>query len=57
MIDQVAATSITCRQCAAPLTVEQGQPFITCRFCGATNFVDRARAVFHYLNKTAKIMQ
>jgi hypothetical protein len=47
--DQVAATSINCRQCAAPLAVEQGQPFVTCRFCGATNFVDKARAVFHYL--------
>jgi len=47
--DPVAATSINCRQCAAPLTVEQGQPFVTCRFCGATNFVDKARAVFHYL--------
>ena len=49
MTDQVAATSINCRQCAAPLAVEQGQPFVTCRFCGATNFVDKARAVFHYL--------
>ena len=49
MTDQVAATSINCRQCAAPLTVEQGQPFVTCRFCGATNFVDKTRAVFHYL--------
>jgi hypothetical protein len=47
--DQVVATSINCRQCAAPLTVEQGQPFVTCRFCGATNFVDKSRAVFHYL--------
>lgn len=51
MTDQVAATAINCRQCAAPLTVEQGQPFVTCRFCGATNFVDKARAVFHYLVK------
>lgn len=49
MTDQVAATTINCRQCAAPLAVEQGQPFVTCRFCGATNFVDKARAVFHYL--------
>jgi hypothetical protein len=47
--DQVAVTSITCRQCGAPLTVEQGQPFVTCRFCGATNFVDKTRVVFHYL--------
>jgi len=55
MTDQVATTSadvspsINCRQCAAPLAVEQGQPFVTCKFCGATNFVDKARAVFHYL--------
>ncbi len=48
MTDQVATTSINCRQCAAPLAVEQGQPFVTCRFCGATNFVDKARVVFHY---------
>jgi len=31
------------------LAVEQGQPFVTCKFCGATNFIDKARAVFHYL--------
>src|SRR5512138_2383280 len=49
MTDQVVTTTINCRQCAAPLTVEQGQPFVTCRFCGATNFIDKARAVFHYL--------
>ena len=49
MTDEVAVTSINCRQCAAPLAVEQGQPFVTCRFCGATNYVDKARAVFHYL--------
>jgi len=49
MTDQVATTSINCRQCAAPLAVEQGQPFVTCRFCGATNFVDKGRVVFHYL--------
>ncbi|HTP11025.1 MAG TPA: hypothetical protein VMP08_22375 [Anaerolineae bacterium] len=51
MTDQIAATSINCRQCAAPLTVEQGQPFVTCRFCGATNFVDKSRVVLHYLVK------
>ena len=49
MIDPVVATSINCRQCAAPLAVEQGQPFVTCRFCGATNFVDKTRTVFHYM--------
>ncbi len=52
MTDQVVnTTSINCRQCAAPLTVEQGQPFVTCRFCGAINFVDKSRVVFHYLVK------
>ena len=51
MTDQVVTTTITCRQCAAPLAVEQGQPFVTCRFCGATNFIDKTRAVFHYLVK------
>ena len=49
MTDQVVSTTINCRQCAAPLAVEQGQPFVTCKFCGATNFIDKARAVFHYL--------
>jgi hypothetical protein len=56
MTDQVVSTTdvspaINCRQCAAPLAVEQGQPFVTCKFCGATNFIDKARAVFHYLVK------
>ena len=44
----VAATPINCRQCAAPLAVEQGMLFVACRFCGATNYVDKSRAVFHY---------
>ncbi len=48
MPDSAVATSITCRQCAAPLAVEQGLQFVVCRFCGATNYVDKARAVFHY---------
>jgi LSD1 subclass zinc finger protein len=41
-------TQIPCQQCAAPLPVEQGTRFVKCEFCGATNFVDKARAVFHY---------
>lgn len=48
MTDAPAATPINCRQCAAPLAVEQGMLFVTCRFCGATNYVDKSRAVFHY---------
>lgn len=42
------ASQIPCQQCAAPLPVQQGTRFVTCEFCGATNFVDKARAVFHY---------
>lgn len=42
------ATQIPCQQCSAPLPVEQGSRFIKCEFCGATNFVDKTRAVFHY---------
>ena len=48
MTDAPVATSVNCRQCAAPLAVEQGMLFVTCRFCGATNYVDKARVVFHY---------
>ncbi len=48
MPDSPIATQINCRQCAAPLAVEQGQPFVVCQFCGATNYVDKSRAVFHY---------
>jgi LSD1 subclass zinc finger protein len=41
-------SQILCQQCAAPLPVEQGAQYVTCQFCGATNFVDKRRAVFHY---------
>ena len=46
------ATQIPCQQCAAPLAVEQGSLYVTCAFCGTTNFVDKARAVFHYALRT-----
>jgi hypothetical protein len=46
------ATQILCRQCNAPLPVEQGTQFVTCDFCGTTNFVDKGRAVFHYAVRT-----
>lgn len=45
------ATQISCQQCGAPLPVAQGTRFVKCEFCGATNFVDKARAVFHYALK------
>lgn len=46
------ATQILCRQCNAPLPVEQGTQFVTCEFCGTTNFVHKGRAVFHYAVRT-----
>ena len=47
-MDAPVATQVNCRQCAAPLAVEQGMQFVVCQFCGATNYVDKSRAVFHY---------
>jgi LSD1 subclass zinc finger protein len=42
-------TQLLCRQCAALLPVEQGSQYVTCSFCNATNYVDKGRAVFHYV--------
>lgn len=39
---------VLCRQCAAPLPVEQGTQYATCEFCQTTNFIDKGRVVFHY---------
>ena len=51
-MDEFAATvpdnEILCHQCAAVLPIEQGTQFVTCEFCGATNFVDKSGAVLHY---------
>jgi LSD1 subclass zinc finger protein len=44
----MSSTAILCHQCAAPLPVEQGSQFVTCEFCGTTNFVDKSGAVQHY---------
>lgn len=41
-------TQILCHQCTAVLPIEQGTQFVTCEFCGATNFVDKSGAVLHY---------
>lgn len=41
-------TQILCHQCTAVLPIEQGSQFVTCEFCGATNFVDKSGAVLHY---------
>jgi LSD1 subclass zinc finger protein len=51
-MDEFATASpeaqILCHQCAAVLPIEQGSQFVTCEFCGATNFVDKSGAVLHY---------
>ena len=48
MLDTSVSNQIHCQQCAAVLPVEQGTQFVTCHYCGTTNFVDKTRAVFHY---------
>ena len=45
-------TDILCRQCRAPLAVEQGSAFVNCEFCGTTNHLDKAEAIFHYVVRT-----
>lgn len=39
---------ILCRQCSAPLPIEQGTQFVICEFCGTTNVVDKGQTVFHF---------
>ena len=48
MLDTSLSNQIHCQQCAAVLPVEQGTQFVTCPYCGTTNFVDKTQAVFHY---------
>jgi hypothetical protein len=43
-----APVQILCRQCSAPLPVEQGTQFVICEYCGTTNHVDKGRTVLHY---------
>jgi hypothetical protein len=48
MSSSPAAVQILCRQCSAPLPVEQGIQLVTCEYCGTTNYVDKGRTVIHY---------
>ena len=43
-----APVQILCRQCSAPLPIEQGTQYVNCEYCGTTNFVDKGQTVFHY---------
>jgi hypothetical protein len=40
--------TINCSQCGGELHPEQGQIFLTCPYCTATVYIDRARVVFHW---------
>lgn len=42
------ATSLTCTQCGGELHPDEGQQFVTCPYCSATVYIDRARVVFHW---------
>ncbi|MFN2190029.1 MAG: hypothetical protein ACK2T3_14790 [Candidatus Promineifilaceae bacterium] len=46
------SVQILCRQCSAPLPIEQGTQLTTCEYCGTTNYVDRARTVLHFVVRT-----
>lgn len=48
MPDLDVPTQLLCRQCAAPLTVEQGAAIATCEYCGTVNYLDKSEAVLHY---------
>ena len=48
MSDSPVTTQMQCQQCGAVLPVETGTQFVTCAYCGTTNYVDKTRAVFHY---------
>ena len=39
---------LSCSQCGGELHPDEGQIFLTCPYCSATVFVDKARVVFHW---------
>jgi len=48
-------TVLHCTQCGGELHPDEGQLFLTCPYCGATVYVDKAHVVFHwYLAPTLK---
>jgi LSD1 subclass zinc finger protein len=46
------SVQLLCRQCSAPLPVEQGAKLVECEYCGTTNYVEKGRTVFHYVVRT-----
>ncbi|MGH2536173.1 MAG: hypothetical protein ACRDHL_02135 [Candidatus Promineifilaceae bacterium] len=48
MASPPALVQLLCRQCSAPLPVEQGTAYVVCEYCGTTNVVEKGQTVFHY---------
>ncbi len=48
MESDLASQTLSCSQCGGELHPDEGQIFVTCPFCGATVFIDKARVVFHW---------
>ena len=48
MLSEVNDSRFVCTQCGGEGALGSGQRFLTCRFCGATLFVDRSGIVGHY---------
>ena len=46
------SVQILCRQCSAPLPIEQGTNLTECEYCGTTNYVDRSKTVLHFVVRT-----
>jgi predicted RNA-binding Zn-ribbon protein involved in translation (DUF1610 family) len=42
------AQILTCSQCGGELHPDEGQIFLTCPYCSATVYIDKARVVFHW---------
>lgn len=58
MAELMDTNRLTCTQCGGELHPDEGQHFITCPFCAATVFIDKAQVVFHwYLRPTLDATQ
>jgi len=47
-MSETPAPTLACTQCGGELHPEAGQIFLTCPYCSATVYLDKARVVFHW---------
>jgi DNA-directed RNA polymerase subunit RPC12/RpoP/uncharacterized membrane protein YkoI len=47
-MENTSSTILSCTQCGGELHPDEGQSFVTCPYCSATVFIDKARVVFHW---------